>query len=123
MTAFVYLRLRKIWKDYALTERVPREAARLREASRKLALLLKPDAPRLEVLKVLAEMKIALESIARNIGKEQGKAFVELKQYITRMEHEDPIDQSKLEKVYRDGLLLEMRAVSLAEDRKQRLSP
>lgn len=123
LTLFVYIKLRQLWRMYALTERVPREAARLRSAAGRLSQWLIPDPPRDEVLKVLAEMKVALESIDRNIGTEHGKSYSELKKEIIKAERENPFSQSKLEKIYSKSILLVGRAESLAEDRKQRLSP
>ena len=123
LTLYVYFKLRQLWKQYALIYRVPIEIEKLRKAGSRLSQLNKPSTSRQELLAVLGGMKAALESIARNIGTDYDKGFLELKLKIRKAERDKPLNTEKLDKIYADSVHLADRAFSIVEDRKHRLNP
>ena len=123
LTLYVYHRVRKLREHYALIGRVPVAAEQLRLLASALRRQVRVGAERPEVLKTLSEAKAALESIARNIGGEHGRAYVKLRDQIDNTLRERELDREKLYRIYGGLTLLAKRAIDVVEDRKHRLSP
>ena len=124
LTLYIYVKLRQLWKQYALISRVPVAVEQLKKANSRLAEENNAPSPsRQKLLAVLGEMKAALESMARNIGSDYGKGFQELKSKIRDAERDKPLNPEKLDEIYADSIHLARRAHDIAEDRKHRLNP
>lgn len=77
-----------------------------------------PEAERRDRLRALKEVRIALESIARNIGWRYKSEFLDLKDRITKIEKEEPLDPDTLDEVWAEAEALAGKAEEIVRDPK-----
>lgn len=77
-----------------------------------------PDAERRERLIALKMIRVALESIARNIGRKHSRAFNDLKERIGQIEQNDPLNPEELDDIWAESQALASKAVEIVKDEK-----
>lgn len=104
---------------YLLVGRVPDGVKALRENTSKLAVANSSLTPkRKEILLALKGMRVALESIARNIGRRNREEFSELKRRIKQIEQQSSLNPEELDEIYAEGEALAAKATEIVRDRK-----
>jgi hypothetical protein len=104
---------------YLLVGRVPDHIESLRASTSDLVNAINdPDAERRDRLRALKGVRIALESIARNIGRTYRSEFLDLKAKIKDIETEEPLDPRILEHIWAEAEALADRAKEVVRDSK-----
>ena len=104
-------------KYYLLVGRVPENIAALREATTHLTQALEIT-ERSELLVALGEMRVASESIARNISKNDRQEFETLVDLIKEIEQRGELDLDELGDLWTIGETLALKAEELVNDAK-----
>lgn len=104
---------------YLLVGRVPEHVEGLRAGIRNLAVANSdPDAERRERLIALKMIRVALESVARNIGRRHRGEFDSLKKRIGQIEQSDPLNPEKLDDIWAESQALASKAEEIVKDEK-----
>lgn len=119
---------------YLIVGRVPEQIEELQDSTSELVEANNdPDADRKDRLRALKHVRIALESIARNIGWTHGKSldliarnvswvhrseFLDLKSRIRRIEQQDVLDSETLEDVWAEAEALARKTQEIVRDSK-----
>jgi len=104
---------------YLLVGRVPDQIEDLQNSTSELVDVNNdPEAKRRDRLRALKEVRIALESIARNIGWRHRSEFLDLKARITKIEKEEPLDPDILDDVWAEAEALAGKAEEIVRDSK-----
>jgi predicted nuclease with TOPRIM domain len=77
-----------------------------------------PKADRKDKLRALKHVRIALESIARNIGWKHKAGFQNLKNRIERVENQDSLDANTLDDIWAEAEALARKAREVVRDSK-----
>lgn len=106
-------------KYYLLVGRVPEHVEALRIGTRDLAVANgDPDAERRDQLMALKNTRVALESIARHIGRKHKREFTYLRNRIETVEQNDPLDPNELDNIWAEGEALANKAEEIVRDEK-----
>ena len=104
---------------YLLVGRVPDQIEDLQASTSELVDINNdPEAERRDRLRALKEVRIALESIARNIGWRHKSEFLDLKARITNIEQQEPLDPDTLDDVWAEAEALAGKAEEIVRDSK-----
>jgi hypothetical protein len=104
---------------YLLVGRVPDQIEDLQNStSEPVDVNNDPEAERRDRLRALKEVRIALESIARNIGWRHKSEFLNLKARITKIEEEEPLDPDTLDDFWAEAEALAGKAEEIVRDSK-----
>lgn len=104
---------------YLLVGRVPDQIEDLQNRTSELVDVNNdPEAERRDRLRALKKVRIALESIARNIGWRHKSEFLDLKARITKIEKEEPLDPDTLDDVWAEAEALAGKAEEIVRDSK-----
>lgn len=104
---------------YLLVGRVPEHVEALRAGTRDLAIANgDPDAERRDQLIALKNTRVALESIARNIGRKHKRGFITLRDRIEAVEQNDPLDPNELDNIWAEAEALANKAQEIVRDEK-----
>jgi len=77
-----------------------------------------PDAERRERLIALKMVRVALESIARNIGRKHRGTFNDLKKRIGQIEQSGPLNPEQLDDIWAESQALASKAEEIVKDEK-----
>lgn len=104
---------------YLLVGRVPENIDALRTSASELAAANRnPSSERRERLIALKNMRVALESIARNIGRKHRGEFEELHRWIKKIEQNASLNPDELDDVWAEGEALASKAEEIVSDHK-----
>lgn len=103
---------------YLLVGRVPEQIEELQDRIIELANAIDPDVNRQDRLRALKAVRIAVESIARNIGRRHRDEFLALKDTIRKIEKEKPLDEGALYDIWTEAHALAIKARNVVEDSK-----
>jgi hypothetical protein len=104
---------------YLLVGRVPEQLEVLRAHAGDLARAnLDPRRPRSDVLNALKQVRVTLESIADNLGRNERKAFARLARRIRQVEQADSLDADTVSRVWAESQALASRIDETIQNRK-----
>ena len=98
--------------------RVPEQIESLRASTSALVEHSDSDSDRKQQLRALKGVRVALESIARHIGRRHRDEFTDLKREIQKIEREESLDSAMLDEIWAEAEVLAVKAEQIVKNAK-----